>query len=255
LQETPWKILHLNAGGSIQHDGVPLTIAGVVEQVQHQLQARIAGDVRHRMRPDLRPFGAILDGLFNVAPPAHRKTFLLRLGRIVIQHIDVTLKIADRDQLHRPRRIHIGQTEPTVRTTLVITQFRLFASRGAFEDHHPIMCRHADLLDPVSVQIINEVERLEDGSLRRIGLPDQAWPVEPLIVREELQPADLLIGPGLVPGHALPAFHIGQDLGPTFVVILRRRARRPSSVQVEDRTRGRPKARRSNGGGPAGVEL
>ena len=140
------QIKKLRAGRGVEHDDVPLAVPGVIEEVQHDFRAGIPGDIRHRMRPDLRPFLALFDVLLDVPPPAHREPLRFRLLRLVVQDVDVALKVTHGDEFHLTISIHVRQPEPAVRAALVIAQFSFFAPGGALENHDTIVRGDTDLL-------------------------------------------------------------------------------------------------------------
>ena len=57
--------------------------------------------------------------------------------------------------------------------------------------------------------------------------------IETVVVREQLQSAHGLIGPGMIPAHPLVSGHAGQDLRPGLVERLHRRPRRPPAIEIQ----------------------
>ena len=223
---------------------MPLAVARVIEQVQDQLRPTIAGHVGQRMRPDLRPFHALLDVRLDIASPLDPQTLRFRECAIIVQNVDMALKVADGNQLILPITIHVGHPEPAVGATGMVAQFGLLVAGRAVEDHHPIVRRHADFLDPVAVQIANDIQGVEHGPLGRVGFPDQARLIEAAVVGEQLKLAHSLIGPGVIPADALVSGHVGQDLAPALVKRLHRGAQRATTIEVEpERPRGRNRCR------------
>ncbi len=234
------------AGRRVEDNNVPLIVTVVVEQVQDDFRPLVTRDIRQRMWADLRPLRPFLDILFDVPPPFHTQPFPFRALTIELEHVDVTLKIADRNQLLLTVGVDVGQPEPAVRTALVITQFRFLAASCPFEDHDAIVRGHAHLLHAVTINVIDHVERIEDGVLRWIGLPDLARLVPALVVSEQLQSTDLLVGPRVVPGHALQTFHVRQHGRPTLMKCIGSRTQRAGSIQIPLRCAGdRPRTARS----------
>src|SRR5215470_15602500 len=114
------------------------------------------------MRPNLRPFLAFLDVLFDVPSPPDRKTPVFGLLRIIVQDIDVALKITDCDQFLMAVAIDIRQTEPAVGSVLVITEFAFLASGSAFENHHTVMRCHANLRNTIAIEVMDDIEGLKN---------------------------------------------------------------------------------------------
>src|SRR5437870_3775096 len=104
---------------------MPLAISSIVEKVQHDFWLLITSYICHRMRTNLRPLFPLLDILLDIAPPADREPLRLGLFRVVVQHINMALKLTDGDQLLLPIAIHIHQPEPSIRPAVVITQLTL----------------------------------------------------------------------------------------------------------------------------------
>ena len=245
LEKTSRQVPEHPAVAGIQYDHVPLAVSRIVEQIQDQLGASVAVYVGQWMRADLRPFLAFLDVLFDIPPPLDAQALRFRSRPIVFENVNMALKIPDGHQLHLSVAVHIGQTEPAVGAAGVVAQLRFLAARRAVEDHHAIVGRDADLRAPVAIDIEDDIERHKDVPFRRVGLPYATRPVETPIVSEQLQSADDLIRPGLIPGDSLVSRQAGQDLGPSLVVRFHGRPQRPATVDIQLRRACRHQPRRA----------
>src|SRR5438046_997936 len=130
------------------------------------------------MWSDLRPFPALFDILFDVTPPANRQSLGLGFFRIIIQDVDVALKVADRNQLLLAVIIHIHHTEPAVGPAVMIAEFGLFAPADGVEDHHSIVRRYTDLRNAIAIKVMNDVQWLENGVFWRVRLTDETMRVQ-----------------------------------------------------------------------------
>src|SRR5438093_6613057 len=104
------------------------------------------------MRADSWPFLALGDVRLDFPPPAHGEPLSLGLFRIVIQDINVALKISDSDEFLATVAIHVGQAEPAVGAAVVIAKLGFFAARGAVKNHYAIMGGDADLRHAIAVE-------------------------------------------------------------------------------------------------------
>ena len=221
LEKTLGKIAAHIAGCGVEHRHVPLAVSRVIEQIYNDFRSTIPRHIDDGVRSDLRPFRPFVDVLFDVASPFDGKSFCFRPTRIELEDIDMTLKVAQRHQLGLAVGIDVGQTKPAVGAARMVTQLGFLAARCPFEDHHAIVSGHADLERPIAVDVGHHVQGVEDETLRRIGLPYATRSVKTLVVSEQLQAADLLVGPGVIPRDPLQSGNVGKDFRPVLVERLR----------------------------------